>query len=72
MFGGAGLMAIGTNAKKYSGRAFQSFIFNATDDEAFASSKTCRKKNCYKKMELLDKQLLLFFMLLKKTSCAIR
>lgn len=54
-------MAVGTNAKNYCGRAFQAFIFNAANDQAFASSKADRKKNCYKKMELLDKELLLFF-----------
>ncbi len=54
-------MAVGTNAQNYCGRAFQAFIFNAANDPAFASSKTDRKKTCNKKMELLDKELLLFF-----------
>ncbi len=54
-------MAVGTNAKNYGGRTFQAIIFNAANDQAFASSKTDRKKNCNKKMDLLDKELLLFF-----------
>lgn len=59
-------MAVGTNAKSYCGRAFQAFIFNAANEPAFASSKTDRKKTCNKKMELLDKELLLFFYVCSK------
>lgn len=51
-------MAVGTNVKNDGGTTLQAIIFNSANDGVFASCKTDRKKDCNRKMDFLDKELL--------------